>query len=523
MSQPEPRKRSFVRRWLPLVIVGGAAGGAAAARFWPNPDMDPAFRNFIPTVLFLAASILLAIWLLFDSPLRWKQRLFAFAAISLAVVGFFLSIREVEFTGDMRPILHFRWSPTELERLAAAPAATPLPPIDVADAPTAFPGYRGRRRDGTVPATRLAEDWSMQPPQLLWKRPIGGGYAAFALVGNVAITIEQRADREAIVAYDQSTGTERWIYEYPAAFREPMGGPGPRATPTIADGTVFALGATGTLVSLDAATGTTIWATAILGEQPESLNLQWGMAGSPLVYDNFVVVNPGAGPGRGVVAYDRASGKEAWSAGDHKAGYSSPMLVELAGTRQVLLFDGMGVAAYEPQGKGELWRFPWRTEQDINVAQPIVCDNDRVFISSGYGAGCAMLSVRHDNGRWSVEPLWRNRWMKCKFASPVVYGGHLYGLDEGVLVCLDETSGERQWKAGRYGHGQLLLVGAHLLILSEEGELALVRCNPRQFEETGRIRALAGKTWNNPALAGDRLFVRNHTEAACFRLALLQP
>jgi outer membrane protein assembly factor BamB len=250
------------------------------------------------------------------------------------------------------------------------------------------------------------------------------------------------------------------------------------------------------------------------------------MSGSPLVYDKVVVVNPGAqrdeAKGRALVAYDRETGDEVWTSGDKIAGYSSPMLATLGGRRQIVLFDGEGIGGYDAADGKPLWWHEWTTNQRINVSQPVVLDGDRVFVSSGYGVGCAMLQVSEDAGRWSAKELWRNKAMQCKFTSPVLYQGHLYGLDDGWLACVDAADGKQKWRAGRpghYGHGQLLLSGDLLVILSESGELALVEATPERFRELGKFQALSDeKTWNNPALAGGKVFVRNHHEMACYDL-----
>jgi outer membrane protein assembly factor BamB len=222
-----------------------------------------------------------------------------------------------------------------------------------------------------------------------------------------------------------------------------------------------------------------------------------------------------------VIALDRVTGKEKWRAGKGKAGYSSPMLATLAGKRQVLLLDGEGLSGYDAVGDGELWRYPYPTYQGINVCQPVLLDGDRVFISAGYDVGAVLLHVTETAGKWSATELWRSRAMRCKFNSPVAYQGHLYGLDEGVLTCLDAATGARRWRAGHYGHGQLLLAGDLLVILAESGELALVEATPQEHRQLGIFQALdadSGKTWNCPALADGKVFVRNHREMACYDL-----
>jgi outer membrane protein assembly factor BamB len=195
------------------------------------------------------------------------------------------------------------------------------------------------------------------------------------------------------------------------------------------------------------------------------------------------------------------------------------MLATLVGRRQILVFDGEGLNGYDAARGKELWGFPWITQDGINVAQPLVLDGDRVFISSGYGVGCALLRIAESAQGWTVEKLWQNRRMRCKFTSPVAYQGFIYGLDDGILACLDQKNGNQRWRDGRYGHGQLLLVDGLLLILSETGRLALVEATPEGYHELTGFAALEGKTWNNPALAGGKAYLRNHEEMACYNLA----
>ena len=306
-----------------------------------------------------------------------------------------------------------------------------------------------------------------------------------------------------------------------------------RATPSIApvvregdskswDYRVVALGAAGQLTCLDLESGEKVWSANIL---ENNANLRWGMSASPLVVGDRVIVAPGAqteaAKGRGVIAYDVKTGKELWASGTRRGSYSSPIVTVLGKKSQVFVFDGAGLTAYDFHDGRELWHHPWvaMPPEGINVAQPLVLEKDRVFISTGYDVGCAMLQLKEQDDKWTVETLWQNTAMRCKFTSPVEREGFLYGLDEGTLVCLDANNGERRWRGDRYGHGQLLLVDKHLLILSEKGDLALVDATPDKFHQIGKVHVLDGdKTWNPPALAGNYAFVRNHLWMACYKL-----
>jgi outer membrane protein assembly factor BamB len=313
------------------------------------------------------------------------------------------------------------------------------------------------------------------------------------------------------------------VHAYPAIFHqsEPMGGDGPRATPTIADGDVYSLGAVGDLICLDGATGTPRWAVNILADNG-ARNVAWGMAGSPLVLGSVVVVNPGIDPdhnaGHAVAAYDRKTGKRVWVAGDNAAGYSSPQRARLAGADQILVFDGGGLAGLDPADGREFWRYPWITFSSMNIIQPLVLPGDRALISSEVSNGCALIEVRRSEGGWTAAPVWQNHYLGAKFSNPVTHGGHVYGLSNGILVCLDGATGARRWKEGRFGHGQILLAGDVLLIVSESGELAAVAADPSGYRELGRLKVFSGKTWNTPALAGGQLFLRNHKEMVCLEL-----
>jgi len=378
-----------------------------------------------------------------------------------------------------------------------------------------WPGYRGPDRDGVYRDT-IRSSWDGLAP--MWKKPVGGGRASFAVAGGRAFTIEQRKNNEVVAAYDVTTGQELWINAWPERFSQWMGGgEGPRATPAWADGFVYALGARGELRSVDAATGKLVWRTNIL-QDTGAKNLKWGMAGSPLVAGDAVIVQPGGPKGRSVAAYDRRTGKRLWTALDDKTAYASPMQVTLLGVPQLLVVTETRLVGLSADHHHVVWEFPWTTGHGASAAQPMVIGDNRVFYSSGYGAGAVVLELTKVGERFGVRQVWRNIRMKNRQSSSVLHAGHIYGLDEGILACLDAATGDVKWKGGRYGHGQILLAGGQLIVITDEGELVLVAATPERFREVARVPAIDGETWNVPAFADGILLVRNTKEMAAFDL-----
>jgi len=466
--------------------------------------------------------LLLAIWLLFGSRLRWKSRLTTFAGLAMSLTLFFFLFPFKEFTGDLVPTFGWRWAEksyqTETVDLNSKSETDKLLTATV----FSYPQFLGPERNGKTRGTRLDPDWSAQPPKQLWKQPIGEGASSFAISGNFAVTQEQRADDEMVVCYDLKSGKTRWQHSDKARFDSVafVGGIGPKATPTISGNRVYTLGATGILNCMNLKDGKLIWSKNILNEN-NAVVIEWGMTGSPLLLDSLVVVSAGGTDGRSLVAYHRNSGEQIWSAGNDRAGYSSPLIATIAGVRQILIFNWEYVAAHNPKTGKILWKFPW-TGDTQRVAQPVVLPEDRVFITTGYGVGSKLIKINQDtNGNLSPVLLWESKRMKAKFSNVIAVGEFIYGLDDGILACIDLQEGKRQWKRGRYGHGQMILVDNLLLITTEKGDVVLVEPNPEQHKELARFTAIKGKTWNNPALAGPYLLVRNGQEAACYKLPVL--
>ena len=518
MPTPENKPRI---RWLPAAII--IALTVLAIIFLWTVDAPHRQSRVLHTVLVLMLSFLLMLlWLLFFSRLRWKVRLLAFGAVVLIILLSTTLFRVKGFSGDLVPLLEWRWGERAGESLVGSAPTTP----DVFSKD--YPQFLGPDRNGIVQGVKLARDWKKRPPQLLWRQPIGTGWSAFAIVGSSAVTQEQRGEYEMVVCYDLHSGQERWSHSDHDRYEATPAGVGPRATPTIVEDRVYTLGATGILNCLDFATGARIWSEDILYDNNAEL-ASWGMSGSPLVLDDLVVVSAGGGEGKSLVAYHKDTGERVWRSGSSPAGYSSPLITTLVDVPQILIFNYGSVVAHDPNGGKVLWQHPWPTGTEC-ISQPVPLPGDRVFVSSGYGIGCKLFQIgRDEDNQLKAALVWETPRLKAKFTNVVHRDGHIYGLDDGVLVCLDLADGQRRWKRGRYGHGQVILVDGPneiddqsglLLVSAESGDVLLVEVNPNESKELARFPALASKTWNNPALAGQYLLVRNDREAACYELPL---
>ena len=539
-------RANYVRIWPVCLIIGLLLG--ALAWIWLVPEMllGRQYRVMPTIAAVLLAGILLLVWWFFFSRLPRRVRVLGLVLVILAAGAAGALIKVRGLTGDFVPILAFRWespaTPAPVPAVGTAetlPSSSPAPPpesnevvpqprpsVPAASSKPArragdFPQFLGPGRNGTLSGLRLARDWTASAPRRLWRQPIGEGWSGFSVFGDLAVTQEQRGNEERVVAYDLLTGRPRWSHADTVRYETFIAGIGPRATPAIAEGRVFTMGGTGILNALDLTTGRRLWTRKTVEENGAQLP-GWGKSCSPLVLGNRVIVSAGGTAGRSLVAYDVASGEPAWSAGKDRASYSSPLLIELAGRPQVVILNDGTVAGHDPETGALLWEHPWPSGSP-NVTAPLPLPGDRILVSTGYGIGSKVFRITPGaDGALHAQMEWESLRLKSKFANLVVHGGWVYGLDDGVMTCLDPATGERKWKGGRYGHGQLLLVEDLLLVQTEEGEIVLLEPSPEGQRELTRFAVLDGKTWNPPALAGVLLAVRNDREAAVYELPALK-
>ena len=486
-------------------------------------------------------SLALVAWAAAARRLSGGVRLATLVASMFLACGALTLIRTSGVTGGARLDLHWRWTPTPEQRLlaqtreeavplasppspapapspaaATTPEKTPAPPVP--EKPAIWPGFRGPHRDDVIRGVQIETDWSTSPPVEMWRRKVGPGWSSFAVRGALVYTQEQRGDDEDVSCYSLASGKLVWRHRDAARFWEPGSGAGPRGTPTVIDGRVYSLGATGIVNALDADSGAVIWSRNAQSDTGAT-RPEWGFSSSPLVVNDVVIV---AASGR-LVAYDIPTGTPRWFAQTGGGSYSSPHLMTIGGVAQVLMQNGSGVTSVTPATGKVLWK---HAGPGVPILQPAQTSDGDLLIAAGDiigGVGTRRLAVARASGGWTVEERWTSTGLKPFFNDFVVHKGHAFGFDGSILACIDLEDGARTWKGGRYGHGQLLLLPDQdlLLVLSEEGELALVKATPDQFTEVARFpAALEGKTWNHPVLAGDVLLVRNGEEMAAFRLSL---
>jgi outer membrane protein assembly factor BamB len=464
---------------------------------------------------------------------RPKSRLRA--ALFLSAVGFGIwdLVQLHGVTGKFDAEFSWRWAPTPEEEYLrgladrSESASGSRAPSDAADvneqisrATSQWSDFRGPMRDGKQPGLRLKEDWVASPPKEIWKTPIGPGWSSFTVAGRKLFTQEQRGDNEAVVCLNAETGKVLWAHEYASRFWEAIAGAGPRATPTIGDDGIYSLGANGHVLCLDPITGKVRW-TKDLQVDAGCKPPQWGFSASPLVQDGLVILHAGAATGDGaVVAYDAKTGDVRWKVSSGNHSYCSVHPAVFDHVSGILMSTNLGLQFLSVTDGSTIWNHEWPVE-NYRAIQPLVM-GDSVLIGTSLGVGTRKIKVAHEGESWKISEAWTAKDMKPDFNDFVEYEGCVYGFDGNIFSCVDCATGKRKWKKGRYGNGQVLLLpdAGQLLVISETGELVLVKTDPDKHIELGKIQALTGKTWNHPVLIGNRLYLRNAEEAACYELAM---
>lgn len=512
-------------------------GPLAAIRALLPMLSDGAVGNILTLIGAFCALMTPVLWFLFFSGWDFYVRAAPLLFVLVSPGIFFIFFRIAHVDGEMKPRFTYRFAPAADQKLAelgdGAGAGGKLQTTA-----NDFPQFLGPSRNLTLAGPKLRGDWTANPPQEVWRRPIGAGWSAFSVVGDLAYTMEQRGPSEYVSCYRVSDGKPVWNFKHDARHATVLGYVGPRATPLIHDGKVYAVGATAMFFCLDAVTGDLLWQHDINQElgatvaQAEAI-AAWGRACSPLYYqgkERPLIIVTGGGPTReqsvSLIAYDAETGEKVWTGGDQPVSYASPNLFRLGDEAEVIIVNESTVSGHDVETGRQLWITDWEggSSGAASCSQAVDIGDGKILVTKGYAIGARVFEIKKEaDGQYAVEDLWDDsRLLKTKFTNVAIKDGYAYGLNDGMLECVALADGDRTWRERGFGHGQLLLVADKLLVMTEAGQLVLVDATPDEYREEGRIDALESEVspnWNNLCLTGDLLLVRNAEQAACYRLA----
>jgi outer membrane protein assembly factor BamB len=384
-----------------------------------------------------------------------------------------------------------------------------------------WPCWRGPHHDGISRETGLLPTWPPQGPKVLWRANLTGGYSSVVVAGGRLFTQAKDGNEDLVLCFDARTGARLWEYryrcdysEYPSLDKRFL--TGPKATPAVDGGRVYATGNTGRLQCLDARSGKLVWEKDLLKLDDRPCP-EYGYSSSPLIVGDLLFVHPGGRKGNSVAALAKRDGRVVWQALDDRIGWATPVYIRFSGEPQVVYFTGQGAVGVSPTDGTFRWRYDWKTDFDINAATPVYADGC-LFLSSNYGSGGVLLRLKEKD---YPEVVWKSRAMENHFATSVLYKGHLYGFSGSRLRCVEFKTGAVKWDKGGLSKGSLLVADGRLIVLGEQGQLVLAEATPAGYRERARWRALDGTCWSVPVLADGRLYVRN--EKRLLALDLVHP
>ena len=382
--------------------------------------------------------------------------------------------------------------------------------------------WRGPNRDGISHETGLITSWPEAGPREVWRISLGDGFSGISISNGRAYTMYAKGEDEIVVCFDAKTGEEIWRYLDDYRFENRQGGDGPRSTPTVDGDSVYVLSAHGRLVALDALTGKEQWGydfTKVF----ESKVPQHGFSTSPVVEGNLLLVEVGGTENRAIIAFNKENGDIVWNTQDDSSAYSSPITVTIHNVRQAIFFTAEGLVSVSPQDGQVYWRYTLHTSYNVNAATPVFIAPDKIFISSSYDTGAALVQIEETDGKLSVSEIWRSRVMKNHFGSSILHEGYLYGFDDGTLKCIEANTGEEQWRNRGFRKGTLILADGHLIVLGEGGNLALVKASHAEYLEVAQSQILNGRCWTAPSVSRGKLYLRNNEELVCLDLKEAEP
>ena len=580
-SDPQPNGRqpgnasspavASLRLWPAWVIAMAQAVGLVVT-------VTPSIQNLARFLVMMAGpavtALLFSVWMLFGSRLRWPEKVaISLAAIAAPVIaalisvpedalrtalwiygvplavflntlaltvwstsaqrsvvaiclmslgwGSFALVRNEGFDGDYYPEFAWRWSPRHEDTLTALTAAGPAAKLEFAEAdePGSWPQFRGPEGNGVVTDSPPQLDWVANPPRELWRISIGPGWSSFSYHNGRLFTQEQRGDQEYITCYSATDGSLVWSHADDTRFTEVVSGAGPRSTPSVADGFVYAFGGTGLLTCLNEADGSMVWQRDLAAELGAPIPM-WGCSGSPLIVGSQLILFAGAPGDQGLISLDTTTGKSLWGFASTDMNYTTARLMTLSGEDCIVFCDSRGVHSLAPETGTVKWTFQPNKWKGPAMVDPQQLSPTSLLVGLGDGIGLARLEVGRTGEQWTISETWSTTKLRPSFNDSLVLDDYIYGFNQAIFSCIDATTGERQWHGGRYGFGQTVLLKSsrQIIAAAEDGDIALLQATPDGLDEMARIPVLDGKTWNHPIVVGDRLFVRNGKAAVCLQL-----
>jgi outer membrane protein assembly factor BamB len=511
--------------WLALPLLAGRLS-----------DSEPALRTAmliygLPLAVFAITG---ALTVSRGSHGAWK---WALGCLAVAWFSFTL-VRNEGFDGEYYPEFAWRWSPahestlpllgsrvlnvreSDAEHAAASVPAEGTAPAAVATAAAGeWPQYRGPRGDGIASDSAGPLDWNARPPKVLWKVPVGPAWSSFAYSNGRLFTQEQRREEECITCYSADSGELIWSHASPSRFTEVVSGAGPRSTPTVHSGRVYALGGRGLLTCLNAADGGQIWQkdmTATAGARVP----MWGFSGSPLLVEGRVVVHIDGSGGNGLIAANASSGDIEWAVQSEGMNYTTVRDLELCGQRCLVFCDKGGVRGLRAETGEEFFSYRPSKWNAGPMVDPQQLGSESLLLSLGDGVGLCRVDFKKEGETWSMTEAWTTSRLRPSFNDSLVYDGNVFGFNQDLLCCVDAATGELRWRGRRYGFGQAVLLSQAgcILVAAENGDAVLVKAAGDGFTELGRVPLLDDKTWNHPIVVGDRAWLRNGRTAAALLL-----
>jgi outer membrane protein assembly factor BamB len=473
----------------------------------------------------IAAAVLATVLLLTRAVPTPKRKWIAFNSWIIPLAAW-LALGSDGMLASFAPELRWRWTPNAEMRAALSKKRDSLGDAkkefrEVALKPGDWPRFRGVHSDGQAEDGGLKIEDSMKA-SLVWKQPIGPAWSSMIVVDGLLYTQEQRGEFEAVVCMDAATGAEVWSYQYQARYVDTtqVSGVGPRSTPTFADGKIYTVGGTGIVYCLKASNGDPIW-THDLREDCNTEMAMWGFSTSPALSDGkcFIIGGGNRKDAMDVICYNAATGEESWKTSGTGDSYSSPQLVELCGEKQVVSSVGASIVGRDRESGAERWRIQGAGIGNV-MLQPFQFGADQIFVASGEGDGSCLYKIIRNGDQWQADRKWSSSRLRPDFNDVVLVDKMFLGLTKGLLTCIDSENGEMLWKKLRFASGQLIALPGHsaVLVVSEQGELSLVQVDRSGPKVVHSWQGVAGKTWNHPVLVGKRVYCRSAEEIACYEL-----